>query len=63
MKCVTIYLQRTSMVCPLFPNYNGQFITFSTYTSLKFVARFTCLSGDKAGFHAIEGYWAGVTAN
>jgi hypothetical protein len=45
------------------------------YISLTFIARFTCSNGlvccvcdkvncsDKAGFHAIEGYWEGVTAN
>jgi hypothetical protein len=48
---------------------------FPTYISLTFVARFTCSNGlvccvcdkvsygDKAGFHAIERYWEGVTAN
>ena len=47
----------------------------SIYISLTFIARFTCSNrlvccvcdnvsyGDKAGFHAIEGYWEGVTAN
>ena len=49
--------------------------TFSVCISLFFVARFACLDGlvccdcdnvsygDKAGFHAIEGYWEGVMAN
>ena len=65
------------MVCSLFPNYNDHFIRFShfIYISLTFIARFTCSNGlvccvydnvnygDKAGFHAIEGYWEAVTAN
>jgi hypothetical protein len=68
MKHITIYLQRTSMACSLFPNYDDCFVCFfSSYILLFFIARFVGLDGlvycdcnkvgggGKAGFRVVEG--------
>jgi hypothetical protein len=64
------------MVCQLFIQITMTTLYVSPiHISLTFVARFTCSNGlvcrnsdkvngnDNAGFHAIEGYWEGVTAS
>ena len=75
MKYITVSLRGAKMVYHYFQITMTTLYAFPTYISLTFVACFTCSNGlvccvcdnvsgsDKAGFHAIEGYWEGVTAN